>query len=196
MHQGKHVRTPSIRLHAQGPATIPGNGKDLGPPRLFAWLASLVTISLVSASQLLARGDNPYLRGAGVLVLLLAGVFVLAPFLALPGYGRTKQGSTYMQTTTVVDQGLYAISRHPQYTGYMLLACGFALLSQHRAASVLAILSVTLFYLQAVREEAYCLARLGEAYARYIQRVPRFNFLFGILRSVQRKVRGESWLRR
>jgi len=35
------------------------------PPKLFAWLASLVTISLILVTQFLPRGGDPYLRGTG-----------------------------------------------------------------------------------------------------------------------------------
>ncbi len=92
---------------------------QLKPPRLFIWFASLVTISLILVSQFLAQGDDPYLRGTGVFVLLLAGVFIFAPFYLLTRHGRTKDDQTYMQARIVVDRGLYAIIRHPQYLGYI-----------------------------------------------------------------------------
>jgi hypothetical protein len=91
-----------------------------------------------------------------------------------------------MQTGAVVDRGVYAITRHPQYLGYMLLACGFALLSQHWLAILLAAVCVTCFYLQAVSEEEYCLAQLGSAYERYLQ-------LFSVLESrPTENLRGEA----
>ncbi len=156
------------------------------PPKLFAWFGSLVTISVIVGSQFLARGDNPHLRGAGVFTLMLAGVFIFAPFFLLRKHGRTENGESYMRTRTVVDQGLYAITRHPQYLGYMFLACGFALLSQHWVVFFFAALGVAFFYLQALKEERYCLAQLGEPYEQYLQRVPRFNIVLGIVRLLQR----------
>jgi len=149
---------------------------------LFAWLASLVMISLILTTQFLARGDNAYLRGAGVFLLALAAGFIFTPFVLLSRYGRGEDGKTYMQTRAVVDQGLYTITRHPQYLGYIFLAWGFAALSQHGVAVVLAALGTTLFYVQAVREERYCLAQFGEPYGQYLRRVPRFNFILGIVR--------------
>jgi protein-S-isoprenylcysteine O-methyltransferase Ste14 len=152
------------------------------PPKLFAWVASVVVISLIIVTQFLPRGGDPYLRGTGVFVLLLAGVFVFAPFYLLTRHGGTKDGQAYMQARAVVDRGLYAITRHPQYLGYIFLACGFALLSQHWVAVLLAVVGATFFYLQAVREERYCLAQLGEPYEQYRRRVPRFNIVLGIMR--------------
>jgi len=167
---------------AEGQMRTPDGCEERKPPRLFAWLASAVTISLIIVTQFLARGNNPYLRGAGVLVLILAGVFIFAPFFLFLKHGRIKNGKTYMRTSAVVDQGLYAFSRHPQYLGYMFFACGFALLSQHWATAFLAVVGTALFYFQAIKEEGYCLTRLGEPYAQYLRRVPRFNFVLGIMR--------------
>lgn len=154
-------------------------------PRLFVWLASAVTVALIVAIQFLPRGGNPYLRGTGVFVLLLAGIFIFVPFYLLTKHGGTKGEQTYMQSRKVVDQGMYAITRHPQYLGYILLAGGFALLSQHWVAVLLAVAGITFFYLQAMLEERYCLAQCGEAYSLYLRRVPRFNIVLGILRFLQ-----------
>jgi protein-S-isoprenylcysteine O-methyltransferase Ste14 len=148
------------------------------PPKLLAWLASAVTVSLI----IITRGENPYLCGTGVFVLLLAAVFIFPPFYLLAKYGETKDGQTYMQTGIVVDRGLYAIIRHPQYLGYILLGCGFALLSQHWVTALLAAVGSAFFYLQAVREERYCRAQLGEPYEQYLRRVPRFNIVLGVMR--------------
>jgi protein-S-isoprenylcysteine O-methyltransferase Ste14 len=151
-------------------------------PSIFAWLASGMMVLLIIATQFLPRGDNPVLKGIGVFVLLLSGIFIFAPFYLLTRHGGTKNKPTYMQTGKVVDQGLFAITRHPQYLGYIFLACGFALLSQHWAAVLLAIAGNLLFNLQAVLEERSCLTQFGETYAQYLRRVPRFNILLGILR--------------
>jgi protein-S-isoprenylcysteine O-methyltransferase Ste14 len=158
------------------------NDCQLKPPKLFAWIASAVTVSLIIVTQFLPRGGDPYLRGTGVFVLLLAGVFIFAPFYLLTKHGGIKDGQTYVQARIVVDRGLYAITRHPQYLGYIFLACGFALLSQHWVAVLLAVVGATFFYLQAVREERYCLAQLGEPYRQYLGGVPRFNIVLGIMR--------------
>jgi protein-S-isoprenylcysteine O-methyltransferase Ste14 len=165
------------------------DGRPPEPPKLFIWIASVVVISLIAVTQFLPRGGNPFLRGAGVFVLLLAGVFVFIPFYLLTKNGRPKDGQTYMQASVVVERGLYAVTRHPQYFGYILLACGFALLSQHWIAVLLSAAGSTCFYLQAIGEERYCLAQLGEPYARYIRRVPRFNIVLGLLRLA----RGGGW---
>lgn len=156
-------------------------------PALFAWLASATLVLLIVATQFLPRGDHQFLRIAGVVNLLIAAVFIFEPFYILSKHGKRSLGKTYMQAEEVVDSGLYAITRHPQYLGYMLLGCGFALLSTHWAAFLLAIIVASLFRIQAVKEERYCLSRFGEPYAQYLRRVPRFNILLGIRRLLQER---------
>jgi protein-S-isoprenylcysteine O-methyltransferase Ste14 len=160
-------------------------GQERHPPRLFALVASLAIVLLLIARFFLEGGEFVFLRGAGVVLLALSCVFIFAPFFLLARHGQRQGGGTYMQTGGVVERGLYAIIRHPQYLGYMLLACGFALLSQHWLAILLAALSSTCFYLQALAEEKYCLAQFGAAYEQYLQRVPRFNVLLGIVRLIR-----------
>jgi protein-S-isoprenylcysteine O-methyltransferase Ste14 len=156
-------------------------------PSLFAWLASATMVLQIIVVEFLPHGNHQVLRISGITLLLLAAVFIFTPFYLLSKYGNKQDGQTYMQAGEVVQQGLYALIRHPQYLGYMLLTCGFTLLSQHWVAVLLASLSVFFFYLQAVQEEDYCLAQFGEPYARYLQRVPRFNLILGIWRVLRGK---------
>lgn len=159
---------------------------QLRPPKLFAWFASLATVATITVPQLLPRGEDPTLRGAGLFLLVLAAVCIFTPFFLLRKHGQTEDSGTYMQTRTAVDLGLYAVTRHPQYLGYMLLAWGFAALSQHWLAALLATAPSALLYLQATAEERYCIAQLGEPYELYVHRVPRFNVVLGIVRLVRR----------
>jgi protein-S-isoprenylcysteine O-methyltransferase Ste14 len=158
----------------------------LGPPKAFAWVASLTSLILILVSLAVEHGDNPALRLLGVGMLLLVAFLIFPPFWVLAQRGRQAKGKSYLQTTTVVDQGPYAVIRHPQYLGYILLGVGFALLSQHRVVILLAWIAATCFYLQAIEEERYCLTRLGQDYQDYLQRVPRFNLVLGIVRLLRR----------
>ena len=92
-----------------------------------------------------------------------------------------------MQTNVVVDRGLYAIVRHPQYLGYMLLVLGFICLFQNPIIGALGALAIALFYGQVVREERHCIQKFGKEYEDYVQRVPRFNFILGIIRVLARR---------
>ena len=169
------TETPTPHSHSHASA-------DLRPPKFFAWLASLATAFTMLVNLLLDRGDNRYMRGAGAVVLAVAGILIFVPFVLLRKHGRGEDDETYMQTNAVVDGGLYALVRHPQYLGYMLPAAGFSLLSRQWLSVVLAGSGVACFYIQAVQEEEYCLRRLGEPYEEYLERVPAFNVVAGIVR--------------
>jgi protein-S-isoprenylcysteine O-methyltransferase Ste14 len=148
---------------------------------VYGWLAFGCTVALLVTDRLLTRGDSAVLRMLGIVALVLSPVFFVPPFFQLPKYGHTASGP-YYATTTIVDRGAYAVVRHPQYLGYVLLAVGFALLSQRALTVALGGGAVLMFYVHALREEAYCVKHLGERYRTYMQRVPRFNALSGIWR--------------
>jgi protein-S-isoprenylcysteine O-methyltransferase Ste14 len=176
---GKHVWTGEAASAPQ--ARSPADGSPPRPPALFAWLASAVTVSVIVVTQFLPRGGSPVLRGIGVFLLALAPVFMFWP-LYLLAKNDGREGQAYLEASCVTDNGLYAVARHPQYLGYSALAWGFGLLSPHWIALLLAATASVLFYLQAVREERYCIDRFGASYERYRQRVPRYNIVLGIVR--------------
>lgn len=152
------------------------------PPRAADWVAFLFSAVVLAAAAFLERGENRYLRAVGVLVLVAAGVFMFSPFYLLRRYGQVAKAKSYMDTTVVVDRGLYAIVRHPQYLGYTFLVAGFILLSQNWLIVVPGVLATVCFYLQSVAEEGFCRERFGEPYEQYLRRVPRFNFVGGLVR--------------
>ena len=157
-------------------------------PKLFAWLASVMLITLIIASQLLPRGHFRNFRFVGVVILLIAPVFIFLPFLLLSNHGKNEEGNCYMNTRRVIDEGLFAFLRHPQYLGYMMLAVGFSFLAQNLVVLFLAIISIICFYIQALKEEKYCLDKFGKSYKDYLHRVPRFNIFSG----VWKKIRGNK----
>ncbi len=151
-------------------------------PYVFLLLAGAATITLFVADQLAVGGDIAWLKVLGVATLLLAALFMFAPFYYLSQYGQVGEGKHFIYTTQVVDRGVYAIVRHPQYLGYALLDLGFALLYQSWATAVPAALAILFFYLQVMQEERFCVYQMGADYEAYCTRVPRFNFLLGIIR--------------
>lgn len=173
--------------YADQPPTQTGAHRPASPPpRAFGLLASFSAVGVIVTNMLLGSGSSSILRAAGVILLLLSVVFMFPSFVLFKKYGRVSEGGTYMHTTAVVDQGLYAVVRHPQYLGYMLLSGGFALVTQHWLPVVCGIAAIAGFYLQARAEERYCAAQLGSPYDDYMRRVPRFNVLVGIIRVLSR----------
>ena len=97
------------------------------------------------------------------------------------------QGKSYMATTALVDTGIYAIVRHPQGgTAGILLSLALVLIGQHWLLLVLAAVAILLVYLDTFNADEACIDKFGQAYVRYMQRVPRVNFLAGIKRRLLR----------
>jgi protein-S-isoprenylcysteine O-methyltransferase Ste14 len=106
--------------------------------------------------------------------------------------GGAPKGKSIVHTTVVVDSGIYAVVRHPQYLGFILFVLALVLMSQHWVSVVSWILGSTLFYRDVVREEQMSVTKFGDAYQRYMRKVPRMNLLLGVIRLLRRKVDVET----
>ena len=70
----------------------------------------------------------------------------------------------------VIDTGVYAIVRHPMYTGFVPMAVGPALWLESYTAALLAILPIALLAVRSVFEERF-LKRELKGYDAYMERV-------------------------
>lgn len=96
--------------------------------------------------------------------------------------GGAPEGESIVQTTVLVDSGVYAIVRHPQYLGFMLIVFSLVLMSQHWFSLTSAVIGCALFYIDVRREEQNSIKKFGDEYVRYMNMVPGFNILLGITR--------------
>jgi len=99
--------------------------------------------------------------------------------------GGALKGKSIVNTTVVVDSGIYAVIRHPQYLGFILFVLALVLMSQHWLSVISWILGSMLFYRDVLREEQMSSKKFGDKYQRYIERVPRMNCFIGVLRLLQ-----------
>jgi protein-S-isoprenylcysteine O-methyltransferase Ste14 len=123
------------------------------------------------------------LRVVGWAIWVLGTVFAILPIFALRTRGSVPEGKSYMETTALVDTGIYAIVRHPQGgTAGILLNLALPLIGQHWLLVLLAGVGVVLIYMDTFNADEACIEKFGEEYMRYTQRVPRVNFVAGLLR--------------
>jgi protein-S-isoprenylcysteine O-methyltransferase Ste14 len=130
------------------------------------------------------------LRVVGQIIWALSIVFGIVPIITFRKLGGVPEGKSYMQTTVLVDSGIYAVVRHPQFLAGILINISLMLIAQHWLIIVLGIPSMLLTYLDAHRADQSCLEKFGDEYKHYMQRVPRLNFVAGIIRLVRRSKRG------
>jgi protein-S-isoprenylcysteine O-methyltransferase Ste14 len=125
----------------------------------------------------------PALTVLGWVLWALGTVFAIWPIFALRARGRVPQGKSYMETTALVETGIYAIVRHPQGgTAGILFNLALAFIGQHWLLAVLAVAGMILVYVDTFNADGACIEKFGEDYVGYMQRVPRVNFVAGILR--------------
>jgi protein-S-isoprenylcysteine O-methyltransferase Ste14 len=150
-------------------------------------MAGLVAIATIIGAAVLGPGAVRPLRIAGGGIGLVALSFALLPIRTLVRRGRPTEGESYLHTTVLVDSGLFSVVRHPQYLAYILFMLTFGLLAQHIVVTVLAGLASVLLYVNAILEERDCAEELGQEYRDYIERVPRFNLVAGVIRRLRRQ---------
>jgi protein-S-isoprenylcysteine O-methyltransferase Ste14 len=125
---------------------------------------------------------------AGINILLYVGWMVLGVGVILCWLSASelrKKGEeeeSHLATTVLVDSGVYAVIRHPMYFCWMLILLALMLISQHWLGLLLGVPIMASIYLDMRKEELQNIKKLGEDYRRYMQFVPRINFLAGIVR--------------
>jgi protein-S-isoprenylcysteine O-methyltransferase Ste14 len=128
-----------------------------------------------------------FLVYAGWILLVFSVVIILLAGGEFRKKGGAPKGKSIVLTTVLVDSGVYAVIRHPQYLGFMLFVFALVLMSQHWLSVISGVLGSALFYKDVLREEQMSVKKFGDYYEQYMERVPRMNFLIGILRLLRRR---------
>jgi len=121
----------------------------------------------------------------GWVVWAVGMVLVMAPIVLFPRRGGVPKGKSFVHTSRLVDTGIYAIVRHPQYLGGILSIFVTTLLFYpHWLFAILGIPGTAILYWSTKEEEKRLIERFGDDYRTYMQRVPRMNVLLGIFRII------------
>ncbi len=124
----------------------------------------------------------------GVGLYIFSGwIFGMLPIVEFRKKGGVKKGKSYIQTTKLVDTGIYSIIRHPQFTTWILWAIAGMLLFQHWIVILLGIPIIPLTYIDLLRADQRLIKKFGNDYKQYMQKVPRANFILGIIRYLQHR---------
>jgi len=118
----------------------------------------------------------------GWVVWAVAMVLLFLPMATLRQRGQVRQGNSYVETETLVESGVYGLVRHPQYLGWLLMYLVVLLFNPNWILAIVSILGVACVYCFTQQEDQLLVAKFGEPYRHYMQSVPRFNLLAGIIR--------------
>jgi len=159
------------------------------------WMAVLTIICIACfplnpliLTGLLEPGFYLPLFALGWVVWAVGMVLVIAPIVIFPRRGGVPKGKSFVHTTQLVDTGIYAVVRHPQYLGGILaIFVATLLLYPHWLFVVLGIPGAVILYRSTIEEEKQLIGRFGNDYYSYMRRVPRMNLILGIIRVLGRK---------
>ena len=94
----------------------------------------------------------------------------------------------YRKAKAFVDNGIYAVVRHPLYLGWILAVFVTTIfLHQHWLFVIIGIPGIASIYLISTQEEYLNIERFGDDYKRYMKEVPRMNFVVGLIRLLKRR---------
>jgi protein-S-isoprenylcysteine O-methyltransferase Ste14 len=161
-------------------------------PYVFVSLGGICAVlQIVSAVLFFNQNGSSLLGNAGWVVLWTAGFFGIIPIVTFRRKGGVPKGHSYMKTTKLVDTGVYALVRHPQNgVAWILINLGIMLVAQNWFVVLSGCASMGFGYLDLdldlLKEEQRCTEKFGDPYKQYMKRVPRINFVLGIVRWMRR----------
>jgi len=166
------------------------------PRKSFSWIdfVPVTLVSILFISQIIVGicilfgvSQIEILAYVGVGLYVFSGlVFGWLPVIEFRKKGRVRKGKSYIHTTKLVDTGIYSIVRHPQYVTFILWAIAGMLLFQHWIIILLGIPIIPLTYIDLIRADKAAIEKFGDDYKAYMKKVPRVNFLLGIIRRLKK----------
>jgi len=154
---------------------------------ILATILTIASVGQIVLAFLFYEENNTAIINLGWVILWISAIFGWLPIFTFKRLGKVPEGKAYLHTTILVDRGVYAIVRHPQYLAGVLMGLAFPLITQHWLVAALGVIVIVVNYMDTFEEEASNIAKFGDAYRQYMQQVPRLNFLLGIYRLLAKK---------
>ena len=138
---------------------------------------ALYVVLIISTVFLYNSADLAKLLYAGWIILAFGIVFLLW------SSGSRKKG----HEEGIVESGMYAFVRHPEFLGHILIIFALVIISQHWISLIVGAVLVALLCLAMIEEEKRNIGKFGDAYRDYMKRVPRINLIAGIVKHSKRE---------
>ena len=123
----------------------------------------------------------------GWIVWALGMAVMLLAISTLRRRGRVPPGSSFVETQSVVTDGIFGIVRHPLYLGWSLMYLVPVLFNLRWELAILALVGAATVQVFTRQEEQALAARFGDAYRCYAASVPMMDLLGGMLRALRRR---------
>jgi protein-S-isoprenylcysteine O-methyltransferase Ste14 len=126
--------------------------------------------------------SHPTIKELSVVGWIISGVGALLCILSV--LTLRKKG-----TSEIVASGIYGVVRHPMYSGALMLFFSHIFFGQNWIVAINTIVALVCCYLTILSDEQQNIVKFGKDYRHYMRKVPRINFLAGIIRLLRRKKR-------
>lgn len=134
--------------------------------------AAVQLFSIVFPKMLWSFPVFPLIQNSGVVLAALGNACFIGAIVVM---GRNwRAGFSARQDTKLVTGGIYGFSRNPAFLGFDLLYIGCGLAFPNLLNIVFLILSVTLFHIQILGEEAFLADAFGQEYLNYKAKTRRY----------------------
>ncbi|RJX16325.1 isoprenylcysteine carboxylmethyltransferase family protein [Candidatus Bathyarchaeota archaeon] len=142
-------------------------------------------LSLILLTTLFYNSANlQIMLYAGWLLLVLGAIILFASVKSRKKGYVTEKG---IKKEILVDTGIYAYVRHPEYLGHMLIIFSLIFMAQYWINIVVGSTLIALLFFAIMEEEKRNIRKFGEAYKNYMKNVPRMNLFAGIFKQLTRK---------
>lgn len=116
------------------------------------------------------------LRIAGLILAALGTAVFITAMLTMQDSWRA--GITEKDSTRLITDGIYRISRNPAFLGFDLVYLGMGIAFFHVGLLVVSIAGILMMHLQILEEEKFLPGVFGEPYITYRKRVGRYFIWF------------------
>ncbi len=140
-------------------------------------------ISLITSSII-------FYNSANLATLLYAGWVIFACGLAILIISSQTRRRAHRVKETLIQSGIYAYVRHPEFLAHMLIITSLTLMAQHPISAAIGLVLLLLLCIGIVEEDKRNMEKFGDAYRDYVRKVPRINLLAGIIKSARERRSG------
>jgi protein-S-isoprenylcysteine O-methyltransferase Ste14 len=157
-------------------------------PYALSCISAPLTVAQIVLAFVLNQPRSEVLQWIGWVLWWTGATFGWLPIFTFLRKGKVPKGKSYVHTTRLVDTGIYAIVRHPQMgTAWLLMCVALMLITQHWISIALGVPAMALAYVDLLKADQRLIEKFGDAYRRYMKRVPRVNFISGVIRLIARR---------
>ena len=123
-------------------------------------------------------------NSANLARLVYAGWIILAFGIIFLLWSSKSRKKGHEEGIGLVESGMYAFVRHPEFLGHILIIFALVIISQHWISFIVGAILIVLLCLAMIEEERRNIEKFGNAYIDYMKRVPRINLIAGIIRQI------------